>query len=966
MLTFIKQKLLHKKWLNFCLLIGIIVLVAVASCLPMYQDMAKNQTFQNIMKKYIQDNQKYPALITFSGGLTVKDGADAYAGAVKTAEEYGKKLEDIVKLSAGAEVRLLTLKEDTVIPLINAGKSKGAEHYRIAYLKDMEQHMNLVSGKLYRSKAEVEENGEPEEGVVSLNPSSVYTCVVSAALLEDSRFYVGQTLEFKKLLLKNGQPLRITITGVFEEKEAEDSYWVQPPSVFLSHFFVSEEMFKEIAADLDGDVTARYQCHELYDYKNLKASRLPGVDKAVKNLLKIGLDGEKVNIETDFSSLLEEYMEIQGRISSTLWVLELPIVVLILVFIYMISAQLLELEGNEIATLKSRGASIRQITGLYFGQSVILAATGTVVGLPLGYVLCRLLGQANAFLEFVNRPNLTVHITGTTILYCILAVVFAVGFMTLPLFGIAREDIVEKKSRRGKTDKGVVEKYYLDVVILGISGYAYYSFNSQRAELTGKILNGENMDPFLFLSATLFMLGLGMVLLRLFRLVTAGIYRLGRKKWSPAMYASFLQIMRTRGKQGFISLFLIVAIAMGIFYSNVARTINQNEEERAYYDIGADIVVEEEWIKMSHSTMTAAGERKTTFYYVEPDTNLIKDIAENAMAATKVIRREEGTLKGKNNLTDNGQMMAIQTKEFGTVAWMREDALAQHWFYYLNDLADNAENVLVSANVAEDFGLKIGDTITYSPVKNEDSLWQDTLSSITGTICGFVDAWPGYTGYKSVVDENGVKTQEPVYLVIYNYAYVESCCGQQPCFIWARTGGNNEGIYEKIAGGDTGLIKIQDAEKQLALVKQSALVQITNGMLTLSFLVVLALCAIGFLIYWITSIRQRELLFGIYRAMGMSMQEVLRMLLNEQVFCSVIAVLCGVVSGIATSKIFISLITIAYSPESHCLEFKLYSSPFDMVRIGAVVILMLGVCVSVLWRIIAKMKIAQALKLGED
>lgn len=144
------------------------------------------------------------------------------------------------------------------------------------------------------------------------------------------------------------------------------------------------------------------------------------------------------------------------------------------------------------------------------------------------------------------------------------------------------------------------------------------------------------------------------------------------------------------------------------------------------------------------------------------------------------------------------------------------------------------------------------------------------------------------------------------------------------------------------------------------------MIQITNGMLTLSFLVVTILCLIGFLIYWITSIRQRELLFGIYRAMGMSMREIIRMLINEQVFCSFLAILCGVLSGILTSKCFISLITIAYAPEHHVLPYQLYTSVGDMFRLGVIVLCMLGGGIYILARMLSHMKIAQAIKMGED
>ena len=48
---------------------------------------------------------------------------------------------------------------------------------------------------------------------------------------------------------------------------------------------------------------------------------------------------------------------------------------------------------------------------------------------------------------------------------------------------------------------------------------------------------------------------------------------------------------------------------------------------------------------------------------------------------------------------------------------------------------------------------------------------------------------------------------------------------------------------------------------------RSPMVQITNGMYTLGFLISLILCFVGFFIYWLRSIRQRQELFGIYRAM---------------------------------------------------------------------------------------------------
>ena len=147
---------------------------------------------------------------------------------------------------------------------------------------------------------------------------------------------------------------------------------------------------------------------------------------------------------------------------------------------------------------------------------------------------------------------------------------------------------------------------------------------------------------------------------------------------------------------------------------------------------------------------------------------------------------------------------------------------------------------------------------------------------------------------------------------------------------------------------------------------ESSLVLITNGLFSLSFLVAVILCTIGFLIYWITSIKQRELLFGIYRAMGMSMKEINKMLINEQVFSSVLASLAGYGVGAAATVLFVKLVAVVYLPEAHNIAISITINPFDIMKLTIVVVAMFIICFIVLRTILKKMNITQALKLGED
>ena len=148
--------------------------------------------------------------------------------------------------------------------------------------------------------------------------------------------------------------------------------------------------------------------------------------------------------------------------------------------------------------------------------------------------------------------------------------------------------------------------------------------------------------------------------------------------------------------------------------------------------------------------------------------------------------------------------------------------------------------------------------------------------------------------------------------------------------------------------------------------KHSPSIQGTNGILTLSFIIGLTLCAAGFLIFWILSIRSRSLQFGIYRAMGMSVGELIALLINEHLWQSVISMAAGAGIGVLVSRLYIPLIQLAYSSADATLPLQVYRDFADHIRLIAIILGVLVVCVCILVAIIRRLRMAQAIKLGED
>ena len=204
-----------------------------------------------------------------------------------------------------------------------------------------------------------------------------------------------------------------------------------------------------------------------------------------------------------------------------------------------------------------------------------------------------------------------------------------------------------------------------------------------------------------------------------------------------------------------------------------------------------------------------------------------------------------------------------------------------------------------------------------------------------------------------------------MFLIVANLADLQDYWGVKPYEVWFDMD-DTSAFYKFAEENNLKLEKCVDTSAELSRLKRDTLFEGTNGILTMSFIVILILCGVGYLIYWILSIRSRELLFGIFRAMGMSRGEILRMLVNEQIFSSLLSIGCGAGIGILASRMFVPMIQIAYSAANQVLPLELITKSSDMVRLFGMVGIVLILCLVILARQVFRMKIAQALKLGED
>ena len=918
MLHFVLQKLINRKWMAVCLLIGNILLIAVTVSNPVYSEAILQRSFTKRLASVIEQTQVYPATLTAKATITKGTSQE-------TLDKYDILMQNHEQLPDALGIPVAMTTERFRVSLVHNATMSTMAGFR--------DHIELLSGTM--------PSGTINNGVIET--------VVSTQKLADDRLLVGQSRSYEKFVQPDGvTPYEIKVVGVYRIKEGSELFWNDVPQ---NSYFIDEALFDELfRSDPNYSFGLMHVRTINLDYTKISPSESEEIIRTIKSF--DNSSGSFVFSE-NLTSQLKEFQSEATRLKGTLTVLQMPIFALLAAFIFMVSKQMMELEENEIAVLKSRGSMSRQILTIYSIQAAIMTLAGLVIGYPLGFLLCHLLGSCNSFMEFIQRTTLTLRFTGESVMFALGAGFVAMAAMILPVTRYTRVSIVHHKQNKYAAAKVPLwQRLCLDIVLIALSLYGYSTFNGQQAFLSAQMEQGNPLNPLLYFSSSIFILGVGLFGIRLMPLVLKLFYRLGKAVWPPAVHTAFLRVLRNTKNQSFIMIFLILTIALGMYNTDSARSINYNAEAQLVYLNGTDVMVKEGWqqkeLLAKEDESGSSDTNSVGVHYIEPSFEKYKDIS-GLVSIAKVYKNPKGwTSKTVKNASLT--IMAIDSKSFGETANFDDTLMNVHWYHYLNSLAQDPNGLLLSSSYKEYY--EVGDLFSY--VVNGISL--------KGVVYGFVDYWPGFT--PQTVSKDGYVNDN--YLVVANLAHVQNKVGVTPYEIWMNFEDSTQGIYDFSDEWGKTFHEFCDTNADLIKLKNEPVLQGTNGVLTTNFIVVLLLCGVGFLIYWILSIRSRELQFGIYRAMGMSVREILGMLLCEQLLISGSSILIGVLSGSLVIKLFLPLIQAAYSGTDQILPVRIVSQASDSIRLFVIIGLMIVVCMVVLIWLISKIHIAQALKLGED
>lgn len=935
MLIIMLQKIWHKKWMSICLLIGILFLVATAVSFPMYRTAAFDRMLQDEFGQAYSQSGEWPAM----NQLNYTANHDEGGAMIQRIERFVEGMHEQLGVTEKEIVTYYTTARENAYSEMNRDDVNKLP-LRISFLSDMEEHITLITGEMYS------ETGISEDGYLE--------AVISQACLVNSALLVGETVEFPSLRNPEGEPVRVRIMGIYEAVDEQDPYWQVKPDTLTNNCMIREELFREyFTGERVEKLTLMCAYYPMWEFEGLKAADVPTLYEQTKYMAGQGAYSSTFT-EPPYLTILESYTRKESRIDVALFFLQVPIWVLLGAFLFMISSQMYDIERNEISVIKSRGSSGIQIYLLYFYQSVFLTVIGAIIGLPLGKAFARALGATGSFLEFRANRSLAVKYTQDTFLYLLIAMIGCIIMITLPAIKHSRLSIVNLKQQKASAKWALWEKCFLDVILLAASVAGYRLCLQFEPLIALSSVTGEPITPLLYIDSSVFIIGAGLLLVRIQPYLIRLVYLIGQKFWGPASYISFMENRKNGRKQQFIMLFLILSISLGMYHATAARTILQNAKENVEYMDGADLVIKEVW--RDTSAISYEGIAAKLEYY-EPDFEKYAALTE-AVSYTKVICDTDAYISGGSG---NGQvltLMGIHTKQFGENTSLPARLTEKPYYEYLNELAVTPSGALVSSNFRDLLGYEKGDKISF---------YNSDRKGMTCEIVDFLDYWPGYAPSIVALNPDGSASEAQEFLIVTNIALLNNNWGTVPYEVWISMQDGNAGDISKwVTEEEVHLQKYVNRNNDLDAVEEDPLLQGTNGILTMGFLVTMILFATGYLIYWILSIRSREMMFGILRAEGMHRGEIFHVLINEQIFCGGFAVLAGSLIGNLSSRMFVPILQLSYAAADQALPMHLITQVQDAIRLYTVIVAVLLLCLGILVFLVRKLDVAKALKLGEE
>ncbi len=957
------RRLLSQRGLALATAIGLVASIALVMSVPLYTDAVYYSILQKELTQAESDDASlrrppFAFMFRYVGSLY---GMKEWDDIVQVDTYLSGPAVEALRLPHRLTVRYAKTDNFRLFPAEDAAYADVRDPLawvNYAFVTDFEQYTTMVEGT-YPTPA-------------TANPDDAVEVAINESMAQKLGLQIGESfLTFRRVELENGSrvvQIPIRIVGVWRATNPTDEFWFYRQSVFDNQLFVPEATFQGRISGLLNDEVAQALWYLIMDGSAVHAgdvgwltARIQQVQQRAATLLT------NTRLEVSPYDALNKYRVSTRLLNVLLYAFSIPIVGLLLTFIGLVVSLAVSRQRNEIAVLRSRGATALQILGIAALEAFLLGAVALAAGVPVSEGISRLIGATRSFLNFSIVSDLRVTMTMSTFRFGLVALAVTLIAQVLPSLGAARYTIVSYKQEQSRNIKPPWwQRAWLDVLLLIPAGYGAYLLQEQGT--IAVMGNGGTGNPFgnplLFLVPALGAFALTLFILRLLPVVMKVIAWLASRTNSVGFLLATRYLARDPGFYTTPLVLLILTLSLSAFTASLAQTLDNHLYDQSYYRTGADVRL----VELGRSNLPAEGGAGPTGESGAPASSASSPAAAAAAAAgpnwvfipvSEHLRVPE--ILGATRVGDFGASVQVQGSwresmfigidrvDFPKAAYWRRDFAPASLGALMNALAVAPDGILMKREFMQENSIRVGDSIqvrvsTYGQ-----------RAEMAMRVVGEFDYFP--TWYED----------EPP-LMVGNLDYLfEQVGGEMPYDVWARTVPNVDfgKMLLDLRALDFAILDWQASTIRIATEQERPERQGLFGVLSVGFLAAALLTVLGFLLYALFSFRRRFIELGTLRAMGLSSGQMTTFLAWELAFLIILGLLAGTFLGALISEIFIPYLQVGANIQATTPPFQVEIAWAAIMRIYALFGALFVVALSVLAGLLLRMKIFQAIKLGE-
>ncbi|MFN8618749.1 MAG: FtsX-like permease family protein [Dehalococcoidia bacterium] len=434
---------------------------------------------------------------------------------------------------------------------------------------------------------------------------------------------LGDSFDLHPFWRTDKAAVRVTIVGLIEPRDISDPYWFGKTDRFLSDtqnwqtypFWVDEATVNGVLATYLPDMDSSVETYGLVNIGHINARNARSIEDGARSLdpaIREGVSG--ATAETKLADIVSSYRTKLFFTRLPLFALMLQVVGIALYYLVMVATMLIERQAGEIALLRSRGASSRQVVAIYAIEGFILCGAAALLGPYIARLGISVLGYTPPFENLSGNAALEVPMSRLAFAAAAGGAALAFAALLIPAWRAARQSTIDYKHSLARPQtQPIFLRYYMDLVLVGVGAFLFYQLREKGSLVTEKLFGDLSADPLLLASPTLFMLMVALVFLRVFPLALRFVAWATHRLESPTVALGLSRMTRAPMQYSRLILLLLLATAVGMFAAGYRATLERGYDDRAAFTAGAESRLENirQPANVADSTMLDAVSRAT-------------------------------------------------------------------------------------------------------------------------------------------------------------------------------------------------------------------------------------------------------------------------------------------------------------------------------------------------------------------